>query len=161
VYDVCDACVTGEWTADLQGATVCVAIPTAAPTKAPTKEPTKAPTSTPTNAVTRKQGLSYTSRDCGDAEALGLNDTWTYNWGLMPYGLKPSSTPWDGSEMCHQSGKEFVPQFWGANVDFQSSSGVAYMDATYGPNWRTVWEDHGVTTILGFNEPDQSHQSNL
>jgi hypothetical protein len=45
-------------------------------------------------AVMRKQGLSWTSHDCGDAEALGLNDTWTYNWGLMPQGLKPSSTPW-------------------------------------------------------------------
>jgi hypothetical protein len=49
----------------------------------------------PTAVVSpNKQGLSYTSRDCGDAEALGLNDTWTYNWGLMPQVLKPSSTPW-------------------------------------------------------------------
>jgi hypothetical protein len=32
---------------------------------------------------------------------------------------------------------------------------------TNAPDWRTVWEDHGVTTLLGFNEPDKDHQSNL
>jgi hypothetical protein len=73
---------------------------------------------------------------CGDLGRLGA--TWYYNWTLSP-----------GS--CTAS--QFVPMVWGHTGNEQSASGISS-------------EINGIVTggyriVLGFNEPDNSSQSNL
>ncbi|HEY3268390.1 MAG TPA: glycosyl hydrolase [Armatimonadota bacterium] len=68
-----------------------------------------------------------------------LNASWFYTWG----GDRPADTP---------TGIEFVPMAWGYYGNANNSM----------VNWLSgVKAQPGVTTILGFNEPDHTDQANL
>jgi hypothetical protein len=72
---------------------------------------------------------------CSDLIRLGV--TWYYNWELSP----PCPTP------------EFVPMIWGHTGTEQTASGIASeLSGLVGSGYRTV---------LGFNEPDNTGQSNI
>jgi len=91
-----------------------------------------------------KRGLSFMDDSCEDATVLGLNDSWYYNWGYLPDGKGPHCDP--------PRAVEFSPMFWGCGTN-----------CTIGlpPNYRELWKQAGVQTILGFNEPDNANQANL
>jgi hypothetical protein len=73
---------------------------------------------------------------CTDLPRLGVS--WFYNWTLSPGSC--SSTP-------------FVPMVWGHTGSEQTASGIASELATVASG--------GYRVVLGFNEPDNSSQSNL
>jgi hypothetical protein len=73
---------------------------------------------------------------CADMGKLGVS--WFYNWELGPSGC--TSVP-------------FVPMIWGHTGDEQSASGIANEIETVASG--------GYGTVLGFNEPDNSSQSNI
>jgi hypothetical protein len=73
---------------------------------------------------------------CADLVRLGA--TWYYNWTLSP-----------GS--CTSS--QFVPMLWGHTGNEQSASGIA--------NAINSAVSAGYKTVLGFNEPDNTSQSNI
>lgn len=93
-------------------------------------------------AVSKKRGLS--GPNCGDAAALGLKDSWFYNWAAMPDGKGPHCE--------HARAAEFAPMFWTCGKNCTSDLPDNYMD---------IWKQAGVQYILGFNEPDNEDQSNL
>jgi hypothetical protein len=73
---------------------------------------------------------------CADLARLGV--TWWYNWTLSPSGCAAS---------------EFVPMIWGHTGKEQTPAGVATeISGISGGGYRTV---------LGFNEPDNTGQSNM
>ncbi len=73
---------------------------------------------------------------CADLVRLGV--TWWYNWTLSPSGCTAS---------------QFVPMIWGHTGKEQTAAGVA------GEISGIV--SAGYKTVLGFNEPDNTGQSNL
>ena len=73
---------------------------------------------------------------CADLVTLGV--TWWYNWTLSPSGCAVN---------------EFAPMIWGHTGKEQSASGVA------GEIGGIV--SGGYKTVLGFNEPDNTGQSNM
>jgi Glycosyl hydrolase catalytic core len=73
---------------------------------------------------------------CADLTRLGVS--WYYNWTLSP-----------GS--CTTS--QFVPMLWGHTGNEQTAAGI-------GSAIRSI-VSAGYKTILGFNEPDNSSQSNI
>ena len=73
---------------------------------------------------------------CGDLARLGV--TWWYNWEQGPSGCTAS---------------EFVPMIWGHTGSEQSATGIATAIGNF--------VSGGYKTILGFNEPDNSGQSNI
>jgi hypothetical protein len=73
---------------------------------------------------------------CADLLRLGV--TWWYNWTLSPSGCMAS---------------QFDPMIWGHTGKEQSASGVASEIAGI--------VRAGYTTVLGFNEPDNTGQSNM
>lgn len=90
--------------------------------------------------ATRKRGFSgfvgkYT---CEDATALGLGDSWWYNWITNPsqYGK------------CHgkKQAAEFVPMVVGIN------QAQHFTDAV-----KRRWEETNVHYLLGYNEPDSGN----
>lgn len=72
---------------------------------------------------------------CNDLITLGV--TWYYNWETSP----PCPTP------------QFVPMVWGHTGAEQSASGIVSEVATA--------VSSGYSTVLGFNEPDNTGQSNI
>jgi hypothetical protein len=72
---------------------------------------------------------------CNDLITIGA--TWYYNWETSP----PCPAP------------QFVPMVWGHTGAEQSASGIAKEVATA--------VTQGYSTVLGFNEPDNSSQSNI
>jgi len=92
----------------------------------------------------KKRGLSFGDDACKDATVLGLNDSWYYNWGTLPDGKGPNCDP--------PRAVEFTPMFWscGKNCSDNLPS-----------NYKEIWKQAGVQTILGFNEPDNGGQANL
>lgn len=101
-----------------------------------------------------KRGLSGLSRkSCSDAQALGLANTWTYNWGVVPDGKPSGEVDCDPPQV-----KEFVPMIWGCWPPTASAPNCTF---TVTPDVRDAWKRNGVTHLLGFNEPDNAGQSNL
>ncbi len=107
----------------------------------------------PSSTNSSKQGLSGL-KTCDDARALRLDLSWHYNWGWWPAsrdaggGERPA-----GSRICDPPiAREFVPMVWGC-----------WGNCTYWawPTIRDDWASVGVTHLLGFNEPDNTGQSNL
>ena len=128
---------------------LCLLLPTGSGSAARARAPAPAPT----NSTATKRGLSGL-QGCSDAKALGLANSWEYNWGLWP--TQPDSdgdtTPL-GSQPCEAPRTaEFVPMFWGCGGNCTGS---------LWPSFRRDWASIGVTAILGFNEPDNKGQSNL
>jgi len=71
-----------------------------------------------------------------------LNVSWYYNWE------QTEKEPCTGG-----AGGEFVPMIWGHTGDEQSASGIAAAIKSF--------VAHGYPYVLGFNEPDNSSQSNI
>ena len=69
-----------------------------------------------------------------------LRTSWYYNWEQTP-----------GS--CSSAGVPFVPMIWGHTGSEQSASGISSAVSSF------VSKDYGY--VLGFNEPDNSTQSNI
>ena len=102
-----------------------------------------------------KRGLSGLE-GCEDAKALGLQDSWHYNWGVWPtsYDEGGNRAPSGESICATPRAAEFVPMFWGCGKGGNATSAL----------WETVredWKRIGVRAVLGFNEPDNAGQSNL
>jgi len=99
----------------------------------------------PPAAVTRKRGYGHRPGEgfsqCSDAAALGLADSWYYQWSAL------DSAGWK----CYSEGKrvaaEFVPM-------------VLNCDGTADEIWNNIefyadrWKVLGVKFLLGYNEPD-------
>jgi hypothetical protein len=73
---------------------------------------------------------------CGDMVALG--STWFYNWTLSRGNC---------------ASPEFIPMLWGHTGNEQTATGIT--------NALNTLVSQGYTTVLGFNEPDNSGQSNM
>jgi hypothetical protein len=67
------------------------------------------------------------------AQLAALGSTWCYNWGTTPK-----------STDCNDP--DFVPMIWGSDNVASALAGIAKA---------------GYTTVLGFNEPNKSDQSNI
>jgi hypothetical protein len=76
---------------------------------------------------------------CAARQLLGV--TWYYNWTQSE------------SEPCSSGGGQFVPMIWGHPGNEQSASGIA--------SSITSFVNKGYGFVLGFNEPDNSGQSNI
>lgn len=85
---------------------------------------------------------------CDDMDALNLADSWFYNWGALPDTIT-SFRP--GKCFGVPRAAEFVPMVWGC-----SKKGCSFP-----PNYQYIWEQAGVSHVLGFNEPDHVDQSNM
>jgi hypothetical protein len=96
-------------------------------------------------ASAKKAGLSFVDSSCDDAKALGLEDSWYYNWNTHPDAKGPD---------CMETPRtaEFAPMFWSCTEDCS-----AHLPADY---W-SMWLKTGVKYLLGFNEPDNLNQSNM
>ncbi|KAF5344980.1 hypothetical protein D9757_013788 [Collybiopsis confluens] len=97
-------------------------------------------TAAPTTSAGKnaKRGLSYPGTD-NPQDVMNINQTksqisWQYDWGLAP----PLNLA--------QSGVEYIPMQWG-------SSGIE--------NLSQALQSMGAKTLLTFNEPDFSQQSNI
>lgn len=90
------------------------------------------------NKSAKIAGLAWNNAD-GDsmADFAGDQVTWFYTW-----------SPWPSGSGI-QAGLNFVPMLWGAKQlsDFNANS--------------PTFSNNGVTHILGFNEPNESGQSNM
>jgi Glycosyl hydrolase catalytic core len=87
------------------------------------------------------KGFAGDPTACTDMQHLGVS--WYYNW---------KQTPTNG---CASTGVPFVPMIWGhaSNPDEQSASAITSAVTSF------VSKDDGY--VLGFNEPDNSTQSNI
>lgn len=89
-----------------------------------------------TNSTKGKKGLGVSSKNfmCGDVAAFS-GISWYYNWDKHP-------NEWDHPECGDEEAKPgFVPMIWG-----------------YGNN---PFPELEFDTVLGFNEPNHQHQSNM
>jgi hypothetical protein len=76
------------------------------------------------------------------ADRTALNTSWYYNWGQTE------------NEACSNGkGGVFVPMIWGHTGSEQSASGITSSVASF--------VGKGYPYVLGFNEPDNSTQSNI
>jgi Glycosyl hydrolase catalytic core len=75
------------------------------------------------------------------ADMTHLNVSWYYNWKQTP------------STGCSSTGIPFVPMIWGHTGSEQSASGISSAVSSF------VSKGYGY--VLGFNEPDNSTQSNI
>ncbi|HTJ14134.1 MAG TPA: glycoside hydrolase family protein [Dinghuibacter sp.] len=102
---------------------------------------TTSKTQTDTAHHSAKKGADFSTNNTNgtwDADVAALNDTWFYTWGTP----QPTGAP---------KNVEFVPMFWGgANVTSANISLVQQMKTSGAAKY-----------VLGFNEPDQSGQSNM
>jgi len=85
------------------------------------------------------KGFAGDPTACADMQHLGVS--WYYNW---------KQTPTSG---CASTGVPFVPMVWGHTGSEQSASGI--MSAV------SSFVSKGYGAVLGFNEPDNSTQSNI
>lgn len=107
------------------------------------KEPAPAPAPTP--QASRKKGYSgYLGEDftCHDAAALGLQDSWWYNWIVNPSQYNKCKQPYS------QLGAEYVPMINGLNALPPKG------------NWAEEWKASNVHYLLGYNEPDYGNGHN-
>ena len=85
------------------------------------------------------KGFAGDPAACADMQHLGVS--WYYNW---------KQTPTSG---CSSTGVPFVPMIWGHAGSEQSASGITSAVSSF------VSKSYGY--VLGFNEPDNSTQSNI
>jgi hypothetical protein len=85
------------------------------------------------------KGFAGDPTACADMQHLGVS--WYYNW---------KQTPTSG---CASTGIPFVPMVWGHTGSEQSASGIMSSVSSF------VSKGYGY--VLGFNEPDNSTQSNI
>jgi hypothetical protein len=85
------------------------------------------------------KGFAGDPAACADMQHLGVS--WYYNW---------KQTPTTG---CSSTGVPFVPMIWGHTGSEQSASGITSAVTSF------VGKSYGY--VLGFNEPDNSTQSNI
>jgi Glycosyl hydrolase catalytic core len=85
------------------------------------------------------KGFAGDPTACADMQHLGVS--WYYNW---------KQTPTSG---CASTGIPFVPMIWGHTGSEQSASGIMSSVSSF------VSKSYGY--VLGFNEPDNSTQSNI
>jgi hypothetical protein len=85
------------------------------------------------------KGFAGDPTACADMQHLGVS--WYYNW---------KQTPTSG---CGSTGIPFVPMIWGHTGSEQSASGIMSSVSSFVSN--------GDGYVLGFNEPDNSTQSNI
>ena len=76
------------------------------------------------------------------AARMMLGVTWYYNW-----------TQTESEPCSNGQGGQFVPMIWGHTGNEQSASGIA--------NSITSFVNKGYGFVLGFNEPDNTGQSNI
>jgi hypothetical protein len=101
---------------------------------------TTSPGNTDTATASKKGGDFSTNMTYGtwNGDLVNLKTFWYYTWGTPMPGPSPQN--------C-----EFVPMFWGAaNVTDANITAVGQLKA-----------QGSVKYVLGFNEPDQSGQSNM
>lgn len=94
-------------------------------------------------SITVKRGGALGAKlyNCSDSKILNLSKTWFYNWNSHP----------DPLGICpHGRDGEYVPMIWGKTSFDKIPS-----------NFVDVWTQAGVRYLLGFNEPDGKHQSNI
>lgn len=85
-----------------------------------------------------KRGVAYGHHSQADMQALSKGISWWYNWAFEPdTGVQSSFA---------SMGIEYIPMVWGAKVD------TAKVQQRLLP---------GVSTLLGFNEPNFHEQANL
>ncbi|KAI5478825.1 hypothetical protein MNV49_004557 [Pseudohyphozyma bogoriensis] len=94
------------------------------------------PSTVAKRAQSAKKGICYT--DILEADALGGAISWAYNWDSA-----------EGSGL--PSGVVYFPQLWGLTSDHTTQWNANANAAIAG----------GSTALLGFNEPDNSGQSDL
>ncbi len=85
------------------------------------------------------KGFAGDPTACADMQHLGV--CWYYNWKQTP------------STGCSSTGIPFVPMIWGHTGNEQSASGIVSAVSSF------VSKGYGY--VLGFNEPDNSTQSNI
>ncbi len=85
------------------------------------------------------KGFAGDPTACADMQHL--NVSWYYNWKQTP------------SSGCSSTGIPFVPMIWGHTGSEQSASGISSAVSSF------VSKGYGY--VLGFNEPDNSTQSNI
>jgi hypothetical protein len=85
------------------------------------------------------KGFAGDPAACADMTHLGVS--WYYNWKQTP------------STGCSSTGVPFVPMIWGHTGSEQSASGISSAVSSF------VSKGYGY--VLGFNEPDNSTQSNI
>jgi len=95
--------------------------------------------------VTRKRGYGHRPGEefsqCNDTVALGLEDSWYYNWSPL------DSPKWECHHKGERIGAEFVPQVLNCG---QSAKTIWNNIESYGDKWKRL----GVKFLLGYNEPD-------
>ncbi|HEY4394362.1 MAG TPA: glycosyl hydrolase [Polyangia bacterium] len=85
------------------------------------------------------KGFAGDPTACSDMQHLGVS--WYYNWKQTP------------STGCSSTGVPFVPMIWGHTGSEQSASGISSAVSSF--------VSKGYGQVLGFNEPDNSTQSNI
>ncbi len=85
------------------------------------------------------KGFAGDPTACADMQHLSVS--WYYNWKQTP------------STGCSSTGIPFVPMIWGHTGSEQSASGISSAVSSF------VSKGYGY--VLGFNEPDNSTQSNI
>jgi Glycosyl hydrolase catalytic core len=85
------------------------------------------------------KGFAGDPTACADMQHLSVS--WYYNWKQTP------------STGCSSTGIPFVPMIWGHTGSEQSASGITSAVSSF------VSKGYGY--VLGFNEPDNSTQSNI
>jgi len=87
---------------------------------------------------------------CTDATSLGLDDSWFYSWGVS----ESTNHNNDETKCAHEGtrvAREFVPMI----INCDDVDGVWENIDSY----KQKWEALNVKFILGYNEPDGSHQT--
>lgn len=86
---------------------------------------------------------------CTDAASLGLDDSWFYTWGSTDSVQRGALTQCAREET--RVAREFVPMV----LNCQQAD-VIWNDID---TFKTAWEALGAKFLLGYNEPDGSHQT--
>lgn len=84
--------------------------------------------------LANKRGAAYTEPSL--VHPVSESVSWAYDWNMLPNGILPT-------------GLEYVPMLWGSK-----------MFGGWGTAIQTMLSS-GSKYILGFNEPDMSHQANM
>jgi hypothetical protein len=84
---------------------------------------------------------------CEDPKALGLSDTWSYNWGHVPYY----------HHLCdvHHPTAEYAPMMTGLGVAATILKAGWEQKNTLG-----MWKNSSSKYLLGYNEPDYGNGKN-
>ena len=96
--------------------------------------------SEPDGGIARAPFKGVANSPCAVRRALGVS--WYYNWGQTE------------TEACSDgNGGQFVPMIWGHTGDEQTAASITSSVASF--------VSKGYSHVLGFNEPDNTTQSNI